>query len=363
MISTINHQTISFTAHWDATNSSLQDTLAEKVSKFTLYYLHRLSIGLALPATGIPKEIVQECKTSFVQSSFVNQFERKPIEITTPDGVKLRGTFLQTPGCDTNAPVVIFAQGNNGLHTRGSFNTVLGYALDKGEKCNFILFDYRECGESEGKAILAKDLVVDGESIYQFARNELHVEPKDIQMMGWSLGGGVTARVKALHPECTGNYVNDRSFTGMIETVYEMFGKRILAKIACVLLRFLGWEALNAGNALESLRGKTLIAYHPNDRMIRDTAQLAKSPNASKENIQIFELHELDDILDSAGNRIENYHCHPLSMITQNNGRKAIEEVGEFLFSGIPTRPQVQQIVDARPLSPIGHSTTISYES
>ena len=364
MVSAVNHQTISFAAHWDSSNSSLQDTLANKVSKVCLYLLHRLAIKAALPATGISKERVLQSKADFIRDVNQSDFERKPIEITTPDGVKLRGTFLQTHGCDMNAPVVIFANPNAMLHTQGGFCDAVNYAQEKGKKCNFILFDYRECGESEGKAIMAKDLVIDGESIYQFARDELQIEPKNIHMMGWSFGGSVTARVKALHPECTGNYVNDRSFIGIIETTYELLGKGIFAKIASVLLRFLGWEALNAGNALAHVQGKTLISYHPRDRVIRDTAQLARSPNVTRDNIETLELQGQDDVIDesgilrSDGDDIQNYHGHPLSLITQDNGRKAIEEVAEVLFYGIPTTTQVQQSVDSQqsvPEAPINH--------
>lgn len=329
MVSAVSPQTISFTAKWDASNSSLKNTLADKVSKVGLYLLHRLAIKLALPATCISKERVQQSEHRFTNSVLANQFQRKPIEVTTPDGVKLKGTFLQSPDCDPTAPVVIFSQPNAALYTEGAFDSVLYYARIEGRKCNFILFDYRECGESSGKAIMAKDLVVDGESMYQFAKDELKVDPKNIHMMGYSFGGGVTARVKALHPECTGNYVNDRSFTGMIETVNEMFGRGIIAKIACGLLRLLGWDALNAGKALENIKGKTLITYHPNDEVIRNSAQLAKSPSARQPNVQTLELQgNRDDIINF-------YHGHPLSIMTQANGHKAIEEVGEFLFSDI----------------------------
>ena len=191
-----------------------------------------------------------------------------------PDRVKLRGTFLQSSSCKPNAPVIMFAQPNRVLHTEGVFYNILSAAIEKGKECNFILFDYRECGESEGTAITAKDLILDGESIYQFARDELNVDPKDIHLMGLSFGGGVTAKVKAIHPECTGNYVNDRSLTGIIETVYELLGRGIFAKIACVILRFFGWEALNAEKAFENLQGNTLISYHPNDYLIKGSAQL-----------------------------------------------------------------------------------------
>ena len=331
MVSAVNSQIISFTAKWDTSNSYLQDTFGCKISKVCLYLFHRYAMGRVLPATRILNERVESSKSTFDDNRLINQFQRKPIEITTPDGVKLRGTFLQTPGCNPNAPVVIFAQPNPMLHTEGAFYNILSVGREKGNQCNFILFDYRECGESEGTAIMAKDLVVDGESIYQFARDKLNVDPKDIHMMGWSFGGAVTARVKAIHPECTGNYVNDRSFTGIIETVYELLGRGMLAKIACVILRFLGWEALNAGKALQTLQGKTLISYHPKDYLIKGSAQLANSPYVMQPNIRILELHGQES------DGINNYHAHPLAIITQNNGLRAIAEIEEVLFLGIPT--------------------------
>ena len=343
MASAVTSQIISFTAKWDASNSSLQDSFGCKVSKVCLYLLHRFAMGKVLPATRILKERVESSKSTFAENRLINQFQRKPIEITTPDGVKLRGTFLQSPGCKPNAPVVIFAQPNPMLHTEGAFYNILSNALEKGKQCNFILFDYRECGESEGTAIMAKDLIVDGESIYQFARDELDVDPKDIHMMGWSFGGGVTARVKAIHPECSGNYVNDRSFTGIIETMYELLGKGILAKIACIILRFLGWEALNAGKALQTLQGTTLISYHSNDYLIKGSAQLRNSQYAKQPNIRILKLQGQES------DGIKNYHAHPLAIITQNNGSRAIAEVEEVLFSGIPTSQE--QPMQAREFS------------
>lgn len=327
---------ISFTAQWNTSNKSLKNTLWEKISRVAFYSLHSLAMSLALPSIKLPKTTALEGQRDF-DERWKDVFHLKRIELVTPDGVKIRGTFMQRKDCEENAPVVIFAQPNQAL-AHGSegitaFNGIINYSVIEEKKCNFLVFDYRGVGTSEGSPTLAKDLIIDGESVYQFAKDSLKVDPQNIHMMGYSFGGGVTAQVKALHPESTGNYVNDRSFTSIIDTTYILFGKGIIAKIACGLLRLLGWNALNSASALEKIKSRTLLAYHPKDEVIRNEAQLSASPQTRAPNIKKLEL--------TANLPEDSHHSYPLQYMLTQSGRTAAEEVGEFLLADVESTPTI----------------------
>lgn len=321
------NSTIHFTAQWTDSNVPLKTTLAQKVSRVALYVLHKLAMGMCLPSPYInKKEDIFNDHSSF-KGFFRDEFTPKRIQMKTPDGVILDGTFLQKKGCPENAPCVIFMQPNATHYSQGVFNSVVTEGSIEGKECNYLFFDYRGCGLSEGSAVQAKDLVLDGETIYQFAKDHLKVPPSEIHMMGYSFGGGVSAQVKALHPECTGNYVNDRSFSCITDAAREILGGGIMGKIAKVLMRILGFSALNSAKALDKIQSRTLIMHHPQDQMIKPAAQLRTDNPA--EHIKMLDL--------SSTTRYGNFHCMPLERLQLADGRYALDNVTDHLIGHLPS--------------------------
>jgi pimeloyl-ACP methyl ester carboxylesterase len=101
-------------------------------------------------------------------------------------------------------------------------------------------------GSPEGVGIMAKDFIIDAESVYvNLPLEKLRIPKESIDMMGYSFGGAVSAQVKAMHPECTGNYVNDRSFTAITDVAKIRVQSKIISHLAYGLMNILGWGILN----------------------------------------------------------------------------------------------------------------------
>ena len=100
----------------------------------------------------------------------VNQFRHTPLEVTTPDGAKIHGTYFKNAAATETSPTVIFFQPNGMISKQGVFDWVLEQAALQEIPYNFVYFDYRGCAGSEDSAARANKLSLDGDSIYQFVK-------------------------------------------------------------------------------------------------------------------------------------------------------------------------------------------------
>ncbi|TVR09453.1 MAG: alpha/beta fold hydrolase [Planctomycetota bacterium] len=121
-------------------------------------------------------------------------FERFTVE--TDDGEQLDVWWMpQEPY--QQAPTVLFAHGNAGnMQHRMETYRSLRFA-----GANVLTFDYRGYGDSSGRPS-ADGLRKDGEAIWAFARDHLHIPAETIILHGRSLGGAVAIHIaaKAEHP-------------------------------------------------------------------------------------------------------------------------------------------------------------------
>jgi alpha/beta superfamily hydrolase len=299
---TTAHAPITFQAVWNEKNQHLSETCVEKITRTVFFFLNKFIAGLVLPATLIRKNVVSGVCRHFEQrwdprthphSLLTQNFTPSPIEVTTPDGVKLRGTFFKNAAAQESAPTVVFYQPNAMIGKQGTFDWVMEQAALQEFPYNFVYFDYRGCGESDQVTPNSKkDLFLDGESIYQFVRDKLHVPAKEIHFYGWSLGGGISANVKQIHSEREGKYVNERSFTSINETLKNMTS-HVLAAIAGIAISAMNWN-IDAVEPIKKMKGKTLIVHHPEDELMRKQASLyhrlfergvAPSPNITELNL------------------------------------------------------------------------------
>jgi len=345
---------MTFQAVWNATNQHLAETFLEKVTHTVFYYLNKFIVGLIIPAIKKDEEEVKEIAWQFerlwgpnheylLNSFLKNHFTPSPIEVTTPDGVKLRGTFFKNAAARESAPTVIFYQANSMISKQGGYDWVMTQAALQEFPYNFVYFDYRACGESEKVLPKSeKDFFLDGESIYQFVKDKLQVPPQDIHFYGWSLGGGISSNVKKMSEERKGRYVNERSFnliSNVVKNFLPMISipllnplKSILIPAVCTVattaLSALNWN-IDAVEAIEKLKGKTLVVHHPQDELMREEANLFQS---------LFQrgIAPSDDIqelnLDGGPNRPYFIHGAPLEMFAYEDFNPQ-HEIAEFLFS------------------------------
>jgi pimeloyl-ACP methyl ester carboxylesterase len=264
-----------FRASWNQNNESLNPNsggflwrLAKKVKNLILY---------------IPNSIVAVCinprsESKFRPSSEPLSYRNFSKEIITPDQIRISAEVHIADGATRETPTILLF---NPLGTNHSVHHELGQSL-KERKCNVIRFDYRGLGNTWR----AEDLVVDGESVYQYATQELGIERNKVHFYGFSLGGAIAAQVKSLHPESEGKYVGDRSFRSLFSLItekcsVERFGvviKKISSIVIAILIAYpiylLGWE-WDGSKAIAQHRGERRMIYHPNDYLVPFEANLA----------------------------------------------------------------------------------------
>jgi pimeloyl-ACP methyl ester carboxylesterase len=267
---------VPFFATWDASIAHLNSdtgwglsTLARKVSDFVLY---------------IPHSIVALCINPRRESQFFPaeehyaQYRKVTKEIITPDQVHLVAHVHIVESATFHTPTLI------AFNPLGANDSVHDDLVDRSVKkgYNVVTFDYRGLGNTRR----ANDLVLDGESVYQYVTKELQIEINRVHFFGFSLGGAIAAQVKALHPESEGKYVGDRPFRSIFSLItenccVERFGrliKKVTSVVSSIFLAYpvylLGWE-WDGRTALEQLRGDRRIIYHPNDCLVPFAASLA----------------------------------------------------------------------------------------
>ncbi len=357
MTTSISHNApITFQAQWFENNKHLAETFIEKITRSFLFCVNKLVMSLILPAAQISQERVKNIGNIFKEKwnthigmhRFLNKnFTSRPIEVMTPDSVKLRGTFFKNVAASETAPTVIFFQPNAMLSKQGAFDWVLEQAALQEFPYNFVYFDYRGCGESEGTPHSKKNLFLDGESIYQFVRDKLHVPSNAIHFYGWSLGGGVSSNVKEIHSGFESRYVNERSFN-YIEYVVKNFLNDFIDRrfnflsscmkdtlstgitwLAAFWLSLLNWK-IESVKAIENLKGKTLIVHHPEDELMKNEASLYHSLFQRA----ISPLPHIEELNLNRSPSSQSFFVHgaPLAAFADDNLNPE-HEISKFLFA------------------------------
>lgn len=337
-------QPLTFKAVWTNENKHLEEGILEKITKCALFLINRIATVLILPSTLKSKETIEEINNNFDQDwqSPENDFLRRnftanPIEVTTPDHIPIKGTFFKNAAATESSPTVIFFQPNAAPSKADLFRWALFDSAIQEIPYNFVYFDYRGTDGSDNRPSSAKNLYLDGESIYQFVKDKLHVPEKDIHFYGYSLGGGISLNVKKMHQEeCTGKCVNDRSFTSINDVIKNILNKQFsgyiatpLACIASLFASILGWN-IDAASALENLKGKLLIVHHPKDELMEKNASLYR---------HVFEREQVPPSsevfhLDLSRSQKEDLFFHGTKLPEfRTEEFNSTNEVTKFLFS------------------------------
>jgi len=266
----------SFTASWNSNNGLLNPNhgsplwvLAKKVAYLVFY---------------IPHCAIAACVNPRPESTFSSYYSKKAgyqsftKQIITPDRISLVSEINVIDGATSQTPTVILF---NPLGAEYSINHGLRCRLiSKG--CNVVQFDYRGLGSTRRP----EDLVLDGDSVYQYVTKELGTTAHKVHLYGYSLGGALAAQVKALHPESEGKYAGDRPFKSVFSLLTEICSteklgwliKKISLITSAILIAIpvylIGWE-WSGDWALCRFSGEVLVIHHPNDILIPSPASFA----------------------------------------------------------------------------------------
>lgn len=259
------------------------------------------------------------------------QFEITPHHIATPDGARLNAYHFRHRQSDENTETVVFCQSNACFSEQHVYSWLIDKAAARGSVCNFVVFDYRGVVKSRGDAKRAHDLLIDTESAYQFARDALHVAPERMRWYGWSLGGANSANIKALHPECTARYVNERSFSSASEVVWHSIPKAIRPLFFWIPFawRTQGW---NLTAPLDKIKGETLIVFHRDDPTIPFAASARQAALKANRAFQTIELYQTAEQIAEGHDRIVDHHFEDLDKYMANPGQRADDAIADFIL-------------------------------
>jgi len=170
------------------------------------------------------------------RKNLFEKFETKEVFLKTPDNVKLNGIFI--PGKDrfgkklpNDAPLLIFYYGICGCYE------VLGYhleILDVFKDFNVLVFNYRGIVKSESIAT-KKGIILDSESIFQYAKKELKIPKDKIIFYGHSFGGALATFIASKHRNI--KLLNDRSFSSVEKAIYYIYIRKMQVFFSYYLIR------------------------------------------------------------------------------------------------------------------------------
>lgn len=135
------------------------------------------------------------------------------VTFTTPDGLRLYGWYIAT----RNGGAIILVHGHGGNRTQ----LLTDAALLANRGFGVLLYDTRNCGESEGEMnTFGLTEVNDVRGALDFVRAQSGVDPARVGLMGHSLGGAITIMAAAQFPEIRAT-VTESTFTSLEENIYS----------------------------------------------------------------------------------------------------------------------------------------------
>lgn len=117
-------------------------------------------------------------------------FSYENIDFASADGTKLHGWYFQRPGA-THA--ILYSHGNGeDVAAVGEFASKLSDRLN----ANIFIYDYRGYGHSAGKPNEA-GCIADGSAAQHWLADHLTIKPRDVILMGRSLGSAISVALAA----------------------------------------------------------------------------------------------------------------------------------------------------------------------
>lgn len=304
------------------------------------YGLKRVACKLVLASS--QKKTSQEVKKKFDQFWFGEiceenlvmrtAFDAHRIKIKTADGVMLSAVlYKSTMKPDSDVPTVICCNMNAVFQEGCPFQNLMAQSVLEGTPANFITFDYRSVGDSEGVFCSEEDLVRDASAIVQYVQQEVKTKNENIHFFGWSIGGSVAIKTKALFSGL-GKIIIDRSFSSLGELVKRhcpYLLKFIGYLIAWILKKLdLAFDSASSfkseWNVREPAREKTAMVFsHEDDKVVKGA------------DLQVGDLQVLKEEEEFSGTLSPKlHHCYTLGhyFVPSAAPMNALKKANRFLL-------------------------------
>lgn len=251
---------------------------------------------------------------SFAGEGLLSKFGGERIYMEAPDGARLEGAFFQ--GSKHPEKVVVFSGGNASQwechHEWLELLKPLGVSV--------LVFNPRGIGHSEGdRSVEGWDL--DFYTGCEYLINEKGIDPENLLPMGFSLGGAISTRGAALiqekYPDKNIKALNLCSFSDLKKEVAAFLGEP-LGTMAEVGMAILGLD-MPVKPAWDSLKGRKVAYYRPQDEVIPYRTSLAAAIEHSDEVVQMdplsghtapLEKHDRQSLQNEIRNLLELSKLH-----------------------------------------------------
>lgn len=211
-----------------------------------------------------------------MKEALIQEFDGKEVCLHAGNGDKINGVHFK----GTEPKAIIFLHGNGCFYeTSGMKAIAWREALKKdGSTPHLLLFNPRGTGESSGITqthFVIEDFIL----MFEYLVKECHIDPIHIVIGGHSIGGYFAlfgaAAIQEKYPTTKINYISDRSFwdlrgrvAGKVESAgYEGWKASLMTPLIISAISSPNW-ARDSAEALEKLKGRVLIIYHPKDGVI-----------------------------------------------------------------------------------------------
>lgn len=211
-------------------------------------------------------------------------------KVTTPDGAVLDVLHTKKNWAEERPTVLIF-QGN-GVNDHDTNNLH--------EHFDVITFTYRGAGASSESPHTARDLIIDGDSMIQFATDHLGIPENKLHLYGWSLGGGVAANALALHSELNhSKLVLDRTFSSTKKTAEKFLPLPVIKTLASLAVWIKSWNLDTLTAAKKLAPERICLITHSFDELMGKVNRFPPIDGTTK--IDLQQRHP------------KNSHCAPLN--------------------------------------------------
>lgn len=232
-------------------------------------------------------------------NALVKEFGGNHIAFKTPDGAHLKGAFF--PGEKHPEKVILYAFGNgmqweNEHHSfPGAFN---GLRTLHPLGTSFMMVNPRGVGHSRGSSY-EKGYAFDTYSAYEYLIKTKGIDPENILLVGFSMGGAYgtcgASLIQKKYPNKKISAINIRSFSDLRTEIQNvLYNKHWLLSTARVVAKCLVFD-MNVEKYWRSLKGKKCIFYHSRDQVIPYVASLAKTILEKPDGTKVFKMHEHGD--------------------------------------------------------------------
>lgn len=179
-------------------------------------------------------------------------FDFEDVSFQSADGTKLHGWMLPA---SNSQRFLLFCHGNaeNVAMTGGDVARQMGKSLD----ANVFVFDYRGFGKSAG-APTEKGVVEDTEAAMNWMCDRFEIEPSDVVVDGFSLGGGPATDV-ATRVGCRG-LILQRTFSSVPDVAFS--------KYPFVPVHWLMQNRFESAKKIAAYKGPLLQSHGEMDRVI-----------------------------------------------------------------------------------------------